>query len=92
MSLKYFVAVDLYGYSRNLGIVVNAEECDCPLDSRIIDRLESKSKKHYTPWTQIDSITYYESVQADIKKYVENSKLEFDFKYWGLLNGEEPDC
>ena len=89
MSLKYLFSVDIYDYSRNFEIVVPFEKCDCPLDSIVLERLSSLTCKKYTPWTKIDSIEYYNSVQEDIRKNVEVSNLEFDFKYWGVLRNDQ---
>ena len=71
-------------------IAVDIKRCDCPLDSTVLKHLKSKTGKEYVLWTKIKSVEEYEEIQKDIKDYVEESNLEFDFKYWGLLIGDEP--
>ncbi len=89
MSLKYLYAIDVSGLSSEFGIKVDAKNCDCPLDSRILERLSyDYGGKKYTPWTKITDIDDYNNIQKDIEDMVKNlgkeSKLYYDFKYWGL--------
>lgn len=89
MSLKYLYAIDVFGFSCELGIKVDIKNCDCPLDSRILDRLSyDHGGKKYTPWAKITSVEEYKDIQKDIEDMVKKtgveSKMYYDFKYWGL--------
>lgn len=89
MSLKYLYAIDAFGFSSGLEINVDIKNCDCPLDSRILERLSyDYGGKKYTPWTQITDVEEYKDIQKDIedtvKKLGAESKMYYDFKYWGL--------
>ena len=87
MTIKYLFIIDLFG---DLGNVVFdaafTDECDCPLDSRILERISCKVKKKYTAWTKMDDSNEYKEVQNIIKDEVEKQSekrnLEYDFYYW----------
>ena len=82
MTLKYLYVIQEHGLMNEYALKVELKNCDCPLDSRILEELRKREKKKYTPWTKLDSLDEYKTIQDDISKYVEESNLEFDFDNW----------
>lgn len=69
MTLKYII---IYNEMCNFGYPINEKDCDCPLDSIILDKLSTK----HTPWTKMGKEEYIK-VQEEIK-----IGLKFDFEKW----------
>ncbi|MBO4214017.1 MAG: hypothetical protein J5876_03460 [Lachnospiraceae bacterium] len=82
MTLKYLYVIQEHGLMNEYALKVELKNCDCPLDSRILEELRKREKKKYTPWTKLDSLDEYKTIQDDITKYVKESNLEFDFDNW----------
>lgn len=87
MTVKYLYVLDSFGYLGYVGFNVTfSDECDCPLDSRILERISGKVNKKYTAWTKMNDIKEYEEVQSIIKDEVVKQSgkrnLEYDFYYW----------
>ena len=63
----------------------NFDNCDCPIDSIILDKVYKTEKYKGTVWSQIDGEQYNE-IQKDIQNIVDNStkyrnKLDFEFDW-----------
>ncbi len=91
MSVKYLYAIQNCGVDFGLDFNIEEESCDCPLDSKILKRLEKDTKKKYTSWTKLEGIENYKKIQNDIQdvitrntNYLGKSRLEYDFVNWGL--------
>lgn len=90
MTLKYIIILNLF---EDIGIEVNEENCDCPIDSIILEALDKCCKKvgmecvDHGNWTEMKEDTY-QKVQAKIKECLETEYLEakgniwFDFLMW----------
>ncbi|MBQ9530598.1 MAG: hypothetical protein IJR70_00855 [Eubacterium sp.] len=80
MTLKYIVILNTYG---ELNIPVLEEECDCPIDSRILSC--KKVNRPYIKWT---SPKFDKEVYEEIKEIISKddiggeSGLKFDFENW----------
>lgn len=84
MTLKYLYLISLDSYSTDLSeYFIDIKKYDCPLDSKILSKLE---KKH-TPWTRIEKDEYIK-VQNEIKEHLKDknkyydSNLLFDLLYY----------
>lgn len=76
MTLKYLLVIKLYGYEECVPNI-SEDECDCPLDSIILNNLNMKNIR----WTKLKSLDEYENIQNNIGNYYK-SKIEYDFQKW----------
>ena len=84
MTLKYMFLLQLFGKLE--GYSIKEDDCDCPLDSRILDSIGEGDRK----WTNDfkkndndDSYKVYSNIQNKIKdKQAAGSKLLYDFEKW----------
>lgn len=79
MSLKYLIVLsDIC----RLNIMIDEKNCDCPIDSIILSRLEMTDIK----WTSMNK-DGYDKIQDKIKQKVENDcgNITYDFKNWQEL-------
>ena len=78
MTLKYLYALQYYGYYA--GFTIDPAKCDCPLDSRILEKINRTDIK----WTKLTSLAIYNEVQETIDEYedAKESRLFFDFYNW----------
>lgn len=95
MTLKYFIILKCFEDAKVPD--VKLEQCDCPLDRKILGELrynlpEEKKKlvwdKKLLNWTEIKD-TEYVAIQEAISDYFKNKneqmpfgRLTFDFKFW----------
>ena len=93
MSIKYLCVIRQCEIDIGTELQIVESDCDCPLDSRILEQLVSDTgKKKYTAWTKLDNWDEYKDIQKDIQdviesditKYIGKSRLEYDFVNWGL--------
>lgn len=79
MSLKYIIV--LSGFC-GLNVTIDEKNCDCPIDSIILSRLEITDIK----WTSMNKEEYVK-IQDKIKEKVENDcgNITYDFKNWQKL-------
>lgn len=86
MTLKYLIMLNAFGKT---SFEIDEKQCDCPLDSQILERLHSINEKTYKKWTQLEKEDYT-NIQRDIKKCLgeESSKgnMYFDYKYYSNDN------
>ncbi len=85
MTLKYMFIMQMFGKLKEYNI--NENDCDCPLDSRILSSLGFE----YNKWTN-DFITEDNSNSCDIYNKIQKkidekqgnnkSRLSYDFDYW----------
>lgn len=96
MTLKYLVILQAFGY---IDCKICIAECDCPLDSIILERLkEDAPYADYDKkirWTQLgtqeDDKTTYQKIQNAISEIVQPfPKLKYDFKNWQELEKAIP--
>ena len=84
MTLKYMFLFQLFGKLEEYQI--NENDCDCPLDSRIMEKLEMgevKWTKDFENTDNIDGYQKYKDVQRKIKEIQGvKSKLSYDFENW----------
>ena len=82
MAMKYLYVLDKMGHG--IGIKIDFKQCDCPLDSRILEELSKRTGKTYGPWTKLETLEKYLEIQDDISRYSkeECSNLDFDFNNW----------
>lgn len=84
MAVKYVYVLNACGFLDDYKI--DLANCDCPLDSRILEKLSKDTHMSYTPWTKIKEFEEYCQIQDDIQDAIgaDRSRLEYDFKFWGL--------
>jgi len=88
MTFKYLYILKLYNVDEESinNILFSIEDCDCPLDSRILQHTESYQD---ILWTHIDSATY-QAVQEEIDRIGEGEpRLMFDFVNYQQLDFHE---
>lgn len=81
MTFKYLLILQAYGLVEQY---IDIAECDCPLDSIILERL-SKSHPEFSSvkWTAIDDVEVYEKIQQAIESEPGiRNRIMYDFKYW----------
>lgn len=84
MTLKYIIILNLF---ENIGIEVDEENCDCPIDSIILDKLHDYNKMHHSCWTSMKK-EEYDRVQDEIEDYLriehpdKKGNVWFDFLMW----------
>lgn len=83
MAIKYLYVIQVCEINVGFQISFIESYCDCPLDSKILDRLSSDTGKKYTAWTKLVDVDEYKEIQDDIKN-VKEFALEYDFEHWGL--------
>lgn len=84
MALKYMYLMQLFGKLSDFNI--NENDCDCPLDSIILERLGRNNNK----WTKDfkindgdDGYSIYVEIQNQIQRERgEKSRLSYDFENW----------
>lgn len=88
MAFKYLYILKLYSVNEESinNLVFSLEDCDCPLDSRILQCIEACRD---VSWTQIDSATY-RRVQEEIDRISEGEpRLMYDFVNYQQLDFQE---
>lgn len=80
MTFKY-----LYIFSDEIDQTINFSNCDCPLDSIIIETLNLNETYTWSKLTKEEYLflqTFINNVVEDKDKYNELGRLLYDFKYW----------
>ena len=91
MTFKYLYVLKVYSVDEESvnSISFELKDCDCPLDSIILSKLENyKNEK----WTCITRDKYYEiqdTIQNKIQDTIQKSRLLFDFEFYQDLNFSE---
>lgn len=77
MTLKYIIVLNTVDNDFNIDVI--EEECDCPIDSKIL----SKLKIDYTVWTKLKP-DEYQSIQKEIRSRLEERQgnIIYDFNNW----------
>lgn len=86
MTLKYILILQSYGVQDGSLPRINPQDCDCPLDSRILESLGCKNAK----WTQLEERKYC-AIESDIGSRVlsedeEWGRISYDFRNWPPKN------
>lgn len=86
MTLKYLLILKTYGrLPEKSGVEIRIEDCDCPIDSIIIESLsKSKENKQFSnyKWTSLTKSQYAE-IQRSIEEEPDMSeRIMYDFKNW----------
>lgn len=79
MTFKYLYILKLYNVDEDSinNVLFNLEDCDCPLDSKILQHIEEYRE---TLWTQIDMPTYI-NIQEEVDRISRGEpRLMFDFE------------
>ena len=84
MTLKYMFLLQLF--EKLEGYKINENDCDCPLDSRIMDKLgmeDIKWTKDFGINEKIEGYQKYRTIQQEIQnKQGKKSRLLYDFDNW----------
>ncbi len=83
MTLKYMFLLQLFGKLK--GYSIKEEDCDCPLDSIILESLGMGDAKWTKDFEASDGKTKksYKEIQEKIKELQgSKSKLSYDFEHW----------
>lgn len=92
MMFKY-----LYVLSDCTGLNINFSNCDCPLDSRILQKLTPLVPKELR-WTKLDYKSYIycqDVIKAELKKMTVDEELKklgnlaYDFLFWSNQDNED---
>lgn len=76
MTLKYMVILQSFG---KIDPVVDADACDCPIDSIIINKLGLGAEYRWTSLTESE----YKELQERVDKEIQtDSRLKYDFIVW----------
>lgn len=79
MTLKYIIVLQELKDGIP-GIYVDEKQCDCPIDSVIVDCVNKRRKKQFLCWTKQGQSEYYEIQEVIKSKY--EIPLEYDFVHW----------
>ena len=75
MTLKYILILNAF---EKLGIPVDEQECDCPIDSVILNKLGETDLK----WTQINEEDYLRIQERIANEKKDCPRIYYDFKNW----------
>ena len=80
MTFKY-----LYTFSEYTKLKIDFSNCDCPIDSHILKKLELAEKYDWSTLKRKDYTNLQKIIKGKIKNdplYKKLGKLAYDFKYW----------
>lgn len=80
MTLKYIIVLNAVD---DLNVDVNEKECDCPIDSKILEQLKKDTKMSHTVWTKLEP-GEYEMIQKEIRGQLKEGQgnIAYDFYNW----------
>ena len=81
MTLKYIITINTVIPAEF--IRVDESNCDCPIDSKILNKLKAENHKTHTSWTKLHK-TEYIQIQNEIQSLIDkrDGNILFDFYNW----------